>query len=233
MTLLHRNSTIFKDMFSVPPSQNSMTATNSCTIIPKDGLTDETPIRLGLPFTVRKMDTLLRWYYRFSPEFPTLSSLISILELSTFLDMDIARAFAIQALGAANMGLSSAYRLSLGLSYHISEWIEPAFKDLMHTPANRIPAEDFVHLGPLVCHLVASTQAEIRALRLSIAFNPLIPPSHHPSCKNTVLACQAAWESAWWDGLARHYLHPDYPLSPHEALSKLETTNIIGVTTAC
>ncbi|KAF8513870.1 hypothetical protein JB92DRAFT_3096367 [Gautieria morchelliformis] len=166
MTLLRRNSTIFKDMFSVPPSQNSMTATNSCTIIPKDGLTDETPIRLGLPFTVRKMDALLRWYYRFSPEFPMLSSLISILELSTFLDMDIARAFAIQALGAPNMGLSPAYCLSLGLSYHVSEWIEPAFKDLMHTPANRIPAEDFVHLGPLAAWESVTTACRLEAVQI-------------------------------------------------------------------
>jgi hypothetical protein len=65
---------------------------------------------------------------RFGPEFPPLEALTSILELGTFLDMDLARCFAIQALAALTMGLSPVVWLSLSLSFRITEWIEPAFR---------------------------------------------------------------------------------------------------------
>lgn len=170
---------------------------------------------------------------RFGPEFPPLEALTSILELATFLEMDSARAFAIQALGAPTMDLSPARRLSLALSYRITEWIEPAFRQLVATSANRITPDDFCMLGSPLTHLVMSTQADIHSLRLAIAFNPLKPTSHDVSCQKPYMGCQCSWEAAWWDGLARHYLHPDCPASPREAISKLETTPIVGVTTAC
>ena len=50
---------------------------------------------------------------------------------------------------------------------------------------------------------------------------------------NKHTGCQGNWEIAQWDGLARHYLHPDFPTSPHETLEKLESHPIIGVTEAC
>jgi hypothetical protein len=65
-----------------------------------------------------------------------------------------------------------------------------------------------------------------------VAFNPLKPPNHDPSCEKPILGCQCNWEAAWWDGMARHYLHPDCPSSPQDIIYKLETTPIIGVTTA-
>lgn len=86
--------------------------------------------------------------------------------------------------------------------------------------------------GPLL-YLIMSMQSAIRAHRLLVAYNPLKPPSHDPSCEKPVVGCQCHWEAAWWDGLACHYLHPYFPSSPQDIISKLETTPILGVTMAC
>jgi hypothetical protein len=170
---------------------------------------------------------------RFGLEPPPLEALIAILELATFLEMDVARNFAIQHLAAPALGLFPSRRLSLGLSYRISTWLEPAFRELITTPACRISIEYFALLGVPVCHLLMSTQASIRSLRLAIAFNPFKPPKHDTTCKRPSTGCQSSWEIAWWDGLARHYLHPDFPTTPRETIQKLETTPIVGVTNAC
>ena len=162
-----------------------------------------------------------------------MEALTAILELGTFLDMEIARSYSIQVLGMPSMGLSPALKLSLAISFRIHDWIEPAFKELISIPSHLISLEDYVLLGPPIGYLITATQSAIRSHRLVVAYNPMKPPSHDPSCKKPMVGCQCNWEAAWWDGLARHYLHPDFPASPQEILSKLETTPIIGVTTAC
>jgi hypothetical protein len=164
---------------------------------------------------------------------PDVGGLQDILELSTFLEIDIARLFAIQALANPKLNLSPCVRLSLAIRFRISDWIEPAFDELIATPANRIPHEDFMLIGMDVGHLILATQAAIRAHRLLVAYNPLKIANHDPSCEKPVVGCQCNWEAAWWHGLARHYLHPEHPSSPTEMIAKLEKTPLTGVTTAC
>ena len=144
--------------------------------------------------------------------------------------MDGARNFAIAHLSSPEISLSASHRISLGLGYCITEWLEPAFKELMLTPACRLTVEDFTLLGIPVLHLIMAMQARIRCLRLAIAYNPK-PYKHDFTCKHA--GCQTNWEIAWWDRLARHYLHPDFPTHPQETLEKLESNPIIGVTEAC
>ena len=145
--------------------------------------------------------------------------------------MDVACSFAIHHLASPALGLSATRTLSLGLRYHITDWLEPAFQELVRTPACRLTVEDFAQLGFPVIHLIMATQASIRCLRLAIAYNPLKPYRHDFTCKRA--GCQSNWEMAWWDGLARHYLHPDLPTSPQETIEKLESNPIIGVMEAC
>jgi hypothetical protein len=104
---------------------------------------------------------------------PDVGGLQDILELSTFLEIDIARLFAIQALANPKLNLSPCVRLSLAIRFRISDWIEPAFDELIATPANQIPHEDFVLIGMDVVHLILDTQAAIHAHRLLVAYNPL------------------------------------------------------------
>ena len=101
----------------------------------------------------------------------------------------------------------------------------------MCTPACQLTVEDFSQLGVPVIHLIMATQASVRCLRLAIAYNLLKPYRHNFTCKRT--GCQSNWEMAWWDGLARHYLHPDFPTSPQQTIQKLESNPIIGVMEAC
>ena len=145
--------------------------------------------------------------------------------------MDVAHGFAIHHLASPELGLSATCRLSLGLGYHVIDWLEPAFQELVHTPACQLTVKDFTELGILVTHLIMATQASICCLRLSIAYNPLKPYQHDLTCKRA--RCQSNWEMAWWDGLARHYLHPDFPTSPQETIRKLKSNLIIGVTEVC
>ena len=96
-------------------------------------------------------------------------------------------------------------------------------------PTHTLFLKDFTLLGFSICHLIVTTQAAIQNHHLIVAYNPLKPKHHEAMCKKPMITCQCNWDAAWWDGLAHHYLHPDYPASPQDILSKLENTPIIGV----
>ncbi|KAF8512633.1 hypothetical protein JB92DRAFT_2927402 [Gautieria morchelliformis] len=215
ISLLRKFSVVFKDMFSMPPSSSQPNH--------HEGMSDESPVKLGLPFT----------HPSYSSNLPPLEGLVSILELGTFLQIDVARSFAIQALSTDSLNLSPARQLSLALRFRISDWIELAFKALVATPGHRLSLEDASFLGLTIMHIIHSTQSEIHHLRLVLAYNPLKMDKHNVLCKRPALGCQASWEASWWDGFARHYLHPDHPCTPLEALAKFKSANIAGVTTAC
>ena len=72
----------------------------------------------------------------YSSDLPSLEELVSILKLGMFLQVDVARTFAIQALSTPFFNLSPAQQLSLALRFCISDWIESAFKELIVTPAH-------------------------------------------------------------------------------------------------
>ncbi|KAF8590165.1 hypothetical protein K439DRAFT_1612165 [Ramaria rubella] len=205
MSLLQLNSIVLNNMFTMPEGEGQQSH--------KEGVCTNVSRR--------------------NPQFPPLDALKDILELATFLEMEITCSFAIQALASLTLNLSPTTHLSLASSFHIGDWIEPAFWEMITTPANHMSLEDFTQLGPLVTYLIMATQAAIHLHRLVVAYNPLKPPSHDVSCKKPMIGCQCNWEAAWWDGLARHYLHLDFPASPQEIISKPDNTPIIGVTTAC
>jgi hypothetical protein len=56
MSLLKPTSIIFTNMFSIPSGNNPLSS--------QEGSTDETPIRLAHPFTIMKLEHLLKWFYR-------------------------------------------------------------------------------------------------------------------------------------------------------------------------
>jgi hypothetical protein len=104
----------------------------------------------------------------------------------------------------------------------------------MAMPTHMLMLDDFMLLGWPICHLIITTQAAIRNHHLLVAYNPLKLPHIETSCKKSMVStCQCNWEAAWWDGLSRLYLHPEFPASPQDILLKLESTPIVGVTTAC
>ena len=153
--------------------------------------------------------------------------------MSLFLEWDAACNFAIQILATPELALSPNQQLSMAISYRIHDWIGLAFNELIMIPAHAFSLEEFLLLGPPITHIIVSTQSVICNHQLLVSYNPSRPPSHNNSCLKPIMACQQNWESAWLDGLARHYLHPDFPLSPDDMLSKLENASVVGVTNAC
>ncbi|KAF8490491.1 hypothetical protein JB92DRAFT_3008906, partial [Gautieria morchelliformis] len=202
MSLLEPHSIILRDMITMPAA-----ASGSDESV-QEGDSDERPIKIGTVFTVRKLDNLLIWFHRVDSTVLDVSALTDIVELALFLQWDTARHFAIQEL--KDSGLTASHRLSLAISYRIPDWIEPAFKDLMDTPPQTFTTDDSMLLGQHSMMLIMTTQAAIRHHRLLVAYNPLKLRPHDVACVKQSATCQCNWETAWWYGLARHYLHPDF-----------------------
>ncbi|KIJ33432.1 hypothetical protein M422DRAFT_264536 [Sphaerobolus stellatus SS14] len=204
-------------------------------VVKEEGSSDLIPIRFGDPFSVEKMDHLLGWFYREKLDRElNVKELADILELGTFLDMHCARVTAIEQLSRIS-NFPPALKLSLALSFHVSEWIEPAFRQLLKTDAGSLTYGDFIILGPYMTHILMTTQFAIHHYRSSLAFHPyrLVHQTgcHSPGLEYSV--CQKKWSNEWKQGFTPLYLHPDAPLSPEEAMQKLAAAPMPGVTPAC
>ena len=103
----------------------------------------------------------------------------------------------------------------------------------MAIPIASFMLEDFLFLNHPISHLIITTLAAIHSHHLLVAYNPLQPQHHDTSCKKSVSTCQYNREAGWWDGLACHYLDPDFPPLPQDMPLKVEKSLVQGVTTAC
>ncbi|KAF8532345.1 hypothetical protein JB92DRAFT_2841981 [Gautieria morchelliformis] len=131
------------------------------------------------------------------------------------------------------MSLMPAHKLSLAIRFQTKDWTEAVFKVFMDIPLQNFTIEDAALLGQPIMMLIMTTQAAIRNHRLLVAYNPLKLQYHGTTCRKSMTTCQCNWENTWWDRLAWHYLHPDFPCSPQAILLKLEQTPVLGVTTEC
>ena len=174
-------------------------------------------------------------HYRHSKEEDlSISDLSDILELGTFLEMDCARDTAISRL-SLHPDLPSVLKLSLGISFCVSQWIEPAFLHLLGLDINLLTTSDFILLGPAVLRILVTTQSTVSRTRLLIGLNPY-KLLHQPTCNSPgpeFSLCQNKWSDAWRLGFGPHYIHPDIHLTPADALEKLSTLPMKGVTPQC
>ncbi|KAF8583515.1 hypothetical protein K439DRAFT_1617426 [Ramaria rubella] len=170
MSLLQPNSIVLNTMFTMPEGEGQQSQ--------KEWLDNENPIQLDAPFTVKKFDNLLFCVCtnvsRRNPQFPPLDALKDILELATFLVMEIAHSFAIQALASLTLSLSPATHLSLAISFRIGDWIKPAFQEVItcepyelrgfHTAGAAGDVPDYGNPGS---HLFASSRGCIQSIEAS------------------------------------------------------------------
>ncbi|KIJ53215.1 hypothetical protein M422DRAFT_775859 [Sphaerobolus stellatus SS14] len=216
-------SPVFKSMLGT--AQASMT----------EGLSDENPIILHEPFTSENTKILMLWFRRqLKDKELTVGNLCDLLELGTFLEMECARDTAITLL-SSQQHVSPVLMLCLGVSFHVAEWIEPAFRQLLRAHWESLTSQDIVLLGPNITRILFSTQQAIQNLRLLIAIHPY-KLMHQTSCQTPGPEhsyCQKNWSAGWRLGFAPHYLNPEVILTPEEALRKLSTTSMIGVTPEC
>ncbi|KIJ26786.1 hypothetical protein M422DRAFT_272129 [Sphaerobolus stellatus SS14] len=120
-------------------------------VVKEEGSSDLIPIWFGDPFSVEKMDHLLGWIYREKLDRElNVKELADILELGTFLDMHCARVTAIEQLSRIS-NFPPALKLSLALSFHVSEWIEPALWQLLKTDAGSLTYVCYTSLPFFTC----------------------------------------------------------------------------------
>ena len=158
----------------------------------------------------------------YSSDLSSLEGLISILELGMFLQIDVARAFAIQALSTPSFNLSPTWQLSLALTFHISDWIESVFKELVVTPAHQLSLEDASLLGLTIMHIIHSTQSEICHLCLVLAYNLLKMENMMYPARSLFLAARPAGKLSGGMGLRGTIciqITPAHHLRPLRSLS--------------
>ncbi|EPQ54932.1 hypothetical protein GLOTRDRAFT_94304 [Gloeophyllum trabeum ATCC 11539] len=124
-----------------------------------------------------------------------------------------------------------ALRFHLGCTYQVYGWIEPAFCELMSTPVHAITRPMAHLIGPNAFYAIANTHAQIAEHRLVLAFYPS-PYIEDVSCF-TSEQCRQAWTTQWWQGLAKHLLHPDAGRNGRQILDMLETVRIPGMCQGC
>ncbi|KAF8582328.1 hypothetical protein K439DRAFT_1618389 [Ramaria rubella] len=212
-------------MFACPPGENHI-----C-----EGCTDANPIQLLLPVTKARFDHLMEWFYmqyssKRAEDF-SLDGLNSILTLGSYLQIDSAMMFTINELNTCT--LSPIHKLIFGQKHGIPGWIAPATRSLL-TMSNKFMTtlKQYDLLGQENLFIIFGTQSQIRAHRLAVAFTPPVVQHDFTACPHT-FTCADTWAVAWWGGFARHYLHPDSPMSADTALAKLQTVFFPDITPEC
>ncbi|KAJ7843701.1 hypothetical protein B0H13DRAFT_2364665 [Mycena leptocephala] len=109
---------------------------------------------------------------------------------------------------SAKRGLSACndfdpiLRLQLAIRYAIAEWINPAFRRLIHTPLSSLSSAQIEQLGFHVYVILAKTQSKITTHRILCALT--VPPVEHGQTCDDHTACNKSWAHAWWGESIKH-----------------------------
>jgi hypothetical protein len=115
--------------------------------------------------------------------------------------------------------------------FGIMHWVEPAFRALVAKPLSELSADDAGCIGANVVRLLASTREGLDLHRRGLAFNAP-PATCRMECPDEN-QCTNTWGRVWWHSFGRRVLHPDNPLSPHEALAGLQGIKVEGMCVEC
>ncbi|KAJ7818396.1 hypothetical protein B0H14DRAFT_2601275 [Mycena olivaceomarginata] len=178
-----------------------------------EGVTDENPILLPLPnpSTAHDFDNLLIYLYKGPSEHPkTDEFLISVLQLSTFFQLEDGVAYSITEFERKGEGFDPALQFQLARMFRVDQWIEPAFRALMKRSDTSLTLRNLSQIGETGCYYLMQTKDKIRKHRAHLAFStPKISQSQ--DCK-TRWECKFHWEREWWEGFARLIHHPEITL---------------------
>ncbi|EPQ55677.1 hypothetical protein GLOTRDRAFT_93257 [Gloeophyllum trabeum ATCC 11539] len=194
-----------------------------------EGSSDENLMVLPATIEQKEFDILLEYMFRGRTAAPpSLDNLIVILKLSTMLEIDDGRTYAIDQL-SKRADLTSALQFHLGCAHHVTEWVEPAFRALMKIPFKDISREIAHLMGPDAFYILSQAHTAIRDHLNILTFYPSNPiESVHCFRPGR---CTEAWIWKWWQGVAKHLLHPDSGKSGREILGMLEEVKQTGVMT--
>ncbi|KAJ7488713.1 hypothetical protein B0H11DRAFT_1804821 [Mycena galericulata] len=224
-SILTTRSEIFNSMFSL---QHSAPGTRL------EGVTDNHPILLPLPLncTALDFDNLLVYLYKGPSEHPKSSEfLISVLQLSTFFQLDDGVAYAITEFERKGSAFDPALQFQLARMFRVDDWIEPAFRALMELPDSSLDLERLHQIGEMGSYHLIQTKDKIRKNRARLAFGT--PKLRGFTDCNTPGSCEYNWKAEWWGGFARLIHHPDFPLGLGEIPSKLMEVRKDGIDGVC
>ena len=80
-------------------------------------------------------------------------------------------------------------------------------------------------------HILAHTKSLIENHYRAIAYSE--PKPVQPITCKTPSQCAAVWADEWWNGVARHLLHPEAPCRGNEILALLDDVEIPGFCADC
>ncbi|KAJ7503918.1 hypothetical protein B0H11DRAFT_2273688 [Mycena galericulata] len=166
-----------------------------------DGMSDEKALVLPDLVDADDLDYLFQFIFNFqrwSTKIPSLSSLVAILKLSHFFDVDSGMEYAIHHLDAPH--LNAPLRLVLAITYDVDKWIATAFTSLMQIPMDKLSDNDEKLLGHQTYKLLVRTHAKIDTHRHDLASYP--PTVLHAGYCVDQRSCAKAWDNAWF-GKAR------------------------------
>jgi hypothetical protein len=156
--------------------------------------------------------------------------IVSVLEVSNFLDIPDGKEWAIKELpGLATF--SPILQLELAWKYRIDQWIEPAFRALMNIALQDINIDEAARIGLPFYNILVRTKFQIEDHRRTIAF--VAPTVNKHFMCDTPSMCPHAWAAEWWNGLARQLLHPDTPLTGCQVSDGLDSVQIPGMCSSC
>ncbi|KAJ7601293.1 hypothetical protein B0H17DRAFT_1243543 [Mycena rosella] len=187
---------LFDSMFSL---QHSAPGTRL------EGVTDDNPILLPLPLncTALDFDNLLIYLYKGPSDHPkTIEFLISVLQLSTFFQLEDGVAYAVMEFERKGDKFDPALQFQLARMFRVDHWIEPGFRALMKLPDSSLDLPSLRQIGEVGCYHLIRTKDKIRKNRACLAFGT--PKLRSSSDCNTPGTCNYHWSNEWWGVRTSH-----------------------------
>lgn len=134
--------------------------------------------------------------------------LIAVLKLSDLYQIERGFQYALTELKRLS-SLDDSLKLELARQFRIHEWAEPSFRALMDRPVWSISRLEAYRMGMEYFWILVTTKSKINDHYRALAYTePALEQS--PEC-DTPLMCTSIWKEEWWNGVARHLLHPETP----------------------
>ena len=168
--------------------------------------------------------------YRYSIDHFEEDFIISVLEVSNFLDIPDGKDWAIKELPRIAT-FNPILQLKLAHRYWIDHWIEPAFKALMATPLQNITINEAAGISLPFYTILVKTKLKIEDHHRGIAF--VAPLAQNDLLCNTPLKCCHSWGVEWLNRLAKQLFHPNASMTGHQVLQGLDTIWILGMCSLC
>ncbi|KAF9226168.1 hypothetical protein BS17DRAFT_807042 [Gyrodon lividus] len=242
-----RHSPVFEAMLSLPQSSSLQTT---------EGQSDDNPIVLH-GIVQQEFNHLLcylhgQWflYYRFMRIVPSVihnsydgsdselecqEFLTSVLKLSDFYQINSGFWYAVAELKHLSpAAFEPSLKLQFGHQFQINKWVEPSFHVLMeHQPLLSINHLEAHQMGMEYFWILVTMKAQIEEHYPALAYTK--PALNQSNDCQTPWACATVWKEEWWNGIARHLLHPESPCQSQSAIIALlqETDFDGGICASC